>query len=141
LVPFTCGHYLRIGFDRLSFIDDGSTDGTYEFLHRLSSRDPRVSVRRVESPEFEQDILATDAANALIAEGFRLIFPFDDDAFWNIKLRSIRRVAHMAPEGVFAARWTQFVLRRFGSRARPGETPIVALDPTVDSVTVDAAWT
>ena len=54
IVGLLCGHYLRIGFARLSFVDDGSTDGTFEFLSALSRREPRVSVTRVVSPTFDQ---------------------------------------------------------------------------------------
>lgn len=112
ILPYICGHYLRLGFNHLHFIDDGSTDGTLEFLTRLSQRDSRISVRRVETAYFEQSALMTDAANELIEKDYYLIFPFDQDEFWNIELRSIRRAARAIESGVFRAKWAHFVQDR-----------------------------
>ncbi len=112
IVPFLCGHYLRIGFDRLVFVDDGSSDGTFEFLEEISRRDPRVSVRRVDTEHFEQPLLMTAMANALIAEGCRIVFPFDKDEFWNIEVGAIRHAALGSTEGLFLGKWVQFVQDR-----------------------------
>jgi hypothetical protein len=112
ILPYICGHYLRLGFDRLLFIDDGSSDGTFEFLQKLSRREKRVLVRRVDLPDFQQSKLMTGAANELIRQGFHIIFPFDQDEFWNIELCAIRRVARQAPGGLFRGEWTQFVQDR-----------------------------
>jgi len=42
LAPFLCGHYLRAGFAHIAFVDDGSSDGTFQILKRISERTARV---------------------------------------------------------------------------------------------------
>ena len=54
IIPFLCGHYLRLGFERLVFIDDCSSDGTFEFLDNLSRKTSRIEVRRVFHSRLEQ---------------------------------------------------------------------------------------
>jgi hypothetical protein len=87
LVPYICGHYLRCGFELLCFLDDGSTDGTFELLEHVAAVTRRVRVGRVErSDDFRQnqpDVI-TSAVNDLIAEGFDIVLPFDIDEFWNV---------------------------------------------------------
>ncbi|MEY2540422.1 MAG: hypothetical protein QOI22_24 [Verrucomicrobiota bacterium] len=109
LVPFLCGHYLRIGFSQLSFIDDGSSDGTFEFLSELSRRTKRVCVRQVISDQYRQAELMTESANELVARGYQLIVPFDADEFWNITVNDLDRLHALSAEGVFFGRWINFV--------------------------------
>ena len=109
LVPFLCGHYLRIGFDRLAFVDDHSSDGTYEKLRTISAKEPKVSVRRSGGGAFDHSPLMTEAANRVIAEGYEIVFPFDCDEFWNIDARRIYAAAGSAQSGLFVGRWVQFV--------------------------------
>ncbi len=110
IVPFLCGHYLRSGFDRLVFIDDGSTDGTLELLSSIGRRTKQVVVERAGSSAFRQKDLVNAAANAMIAAGYQIIFPFDSDEFWNLDSARIR-IAATQP-GVFVGRWVQFVQDR-----------------------------
>jgi hypothetical protein len=63
IIPFICGHYLRAGFGHIAFIDDGSSDGTFEFLTTLRRRTDRVSVRSVMRDGFEQPDLMNESAN------------------------------------------------------------------------------
>jgi hypothetical protein len=112
IAPFLCGHYLRLGFDRLVFIDDGSEDGTFEFLQRLARREPRIEVERLDLPYYSDPRPVTDATCRLIADGVRLVFPFDSDEFWNIDLAAVRRLCCSTPAGQLVGRWVQFVQLR-----------------------------
>jgi hypothetical protein len=112
LVDFLCGHYLRIGLDRLIFVDDSSSDGTYERLSALGRRQPKVVVLRSDDPVFRQSALMTTIANLAMAEGYPIIFPFDADEFWNIDARQVRLAASSSPSGLFVGRWVQFVQKR-----------------------------
>jgi hypothetical protein len=112
IIPFTCGHYLRLGFSRLIFMDDRSSDGTFEFLKALSRRDPRVVVSRVDIRDTDHgQVLKSAAANELIDEGIRIVFPFDQDEFWNLRLDALRRAAS-AGNGIFAGSFVQFIQSR-----------------------------
>jgi len=108
-----CGHYLRIGIERLVFIDDGSSDGTFERLNRLAGRSRgRIEVERTLSEDYRQPELMTMAANGLIEQGFRLIMPFDADEFWNLSRADLAALmAHPEPRTI-EARWVNFVQRR-----------------------------
>ena len=83
LVPFLCGHYLRVGFDHLHFVDDGSTDGTHELLSQFAARTDRVSVRKVIKDSDQQSELMSAAANTMILDGYQVVVPFDADEFWH----------------------------------------------------------
>lgn len=112
LIPFLCGHYLRMGFSHLAFVDDGSSDGTFETLAWLAARTGRISVRQVRNDVFSQQSLVTDAANRLLADGYRLIVPFDADEFWTASAREFGRLSGDFPEAAFRGRWVNFVQAR-----------------------------
>lgn len=116
LVPFLVGHYLRLGFDRIHFVDDQSSDGTFELLQSISRSNERVTVHQVVHDALRQAEAVSDAANQAISAGFNIIFPFDADEFWNIDLAQIRMVA--TRPGLFVGRWTQFVQGRAERRRR-----------------------
>ena len=118
-VPALVGHYLRLGFDRLLFLDDGSTDGTRELLGALARSDARIRVADVVLRRKGQGPLVTEYANALITEGFHFVFPFDSDEFWNLDLAAVRKVAHRRPNVYFAAYMVQFVQDRRVVRGDP----------------------
>ena len=118
MVSLLCGHYLRLGFGRVSFVDDGSTDGTYEALARMAQRTRRVSVTRVVEDRFLQATLVTAAANSLIEEGFRFIVPFDSDEFWHLSAGDVRRLATRDAPGQVACSTSNFVQSRRVSTPR-----------------------
>jgi glycosyltransferase involved in cell wall biosynthesis len=112
IVPLLCGHYLRLGFGHIEFVDDGSTDGTFELLKEISEKTGRVSVRQVTNENFEQAALVTDAANRLIDGGYRLIFPFDADEFWYMSQKDVQRLAARHEPRCIIARLTNFIQSR-----------------------------
>lgn len=111
IVPMLCGHYLRLGFERIHFIDDGSSDGTYEFLDRLSKKTGRVTLERSLGP-LKHRLTVTRAANTLVEDGFRTIFPFDADEFWNLRISDLRHVAETRKARIIEGYWVNFVQSR-----------------------------
>jgi hypothetical protein len=112
MLPFLCGHYLRVGFDHLRFVDDGSTDGTFEFLTSLANKSNRVSVERVLSNVDDQPGRMTNAANAMIAAGHRIIVPFDSDELWNVTAARLRKAFSAGSDLALLGRWQNFVQMR-----------------------------
>jgi hypothetical protein len=118
IVPFLCGHYLRIGVAKLLFMDDGSKDGTFEWLQRLGRKTGRIEVRRTGHSSFRQPQSISAAANDLRAEGYRLILPFDSDEFWHLDRATLTALVADPRDRVIRAAWTNFVQHR--RRHRPG---------------------
>jgi hypothetical protein len=119
LIPYVCGHYLRIGFGHVAFIDDGSSDGTFEFLSRLARRTQRVSVKRVVEDQFNQRAHVTETANALIAAGYAIIVPFDADEFWCVEAHRLEELLATQPNIAFYGEWVNFVQGRKRLLPRP----------------------
>jgi Glycosyl transferase family 2 len=120
IIPFICGHYLRVGLAHIAFIDDGSTDGTFEFLLSLSRRTERISVRRVLDDEFKQRELMNEAVNSLIEAGYQIVLPFDADEFWNIGgARELEQRFATRQEVAFFGRWLNFVEKADLTYPRP----------------------
>ena len=159
IVPLLCGHYLRAGFKRIHFIDDCSSDGTYEFLAMLSKKTNRVTVKR-EFEEFDQGERVSRAINELVECGYRVIFPFDADEFWNICSSDLRRIAECEEPRKIEGQWLNFVQSRkrlypqplglLSVRHRALPIPGVGMDEvvgrrypfvTIDSVKKVAFWT
>lgn len=110
LVPFLVGHYLRIGFDRIHFVDDQSSDGTFELLRSIEKSNARVKVQRVVHDSLKQAEVMSAAANEAISSGFNIVFPFDADEFWNIDVSQVQAAA--TRPGLFVGCWIQFVQGR-----------------------------
>jgi hypothetical protein len=119
LIPFLCGHYLRIGFGHVAFIDDGSSDGTFEFLSRLAGRTLRVSVKRVFEDQCYQSAHITETANALIAAGYEIIVPFDADEFWCVEAHRLEELLATQSNIAFNGEWVNFVQARKHLLPRP----------------------
>jgi hypothetical protein len=119
IIPFVCGHYLRAGFAHLAFVDDGSSDGTFEFLSSLSSATDRVSVRKVARDRFEQELLMNETTNALIGAGYQIVIPFDADEFWDIRAEELKNRYAAENRVAFFGRWANFVQQRYITTPRP----------------------
>ena len=123
ILPFLIGHYLRAGFDRVCFIDDGSTDGGFELLTAASERTSRVTAARHHSTTFDQERIVNAQVNALIAEGFSLVFPFDADEFWIVDVPGLLPRLEGFDRGcAIHGRWVNFVQAR-----TPAAAPAAAL--------------
>ena len=109
LIGLTGGHYLRMGLGHIRFIDDESSDGTYDLLLRLASKERRISVSQVTHGEFRQAELMSEAANELICRGFSIILPFDVDEFWNVSGPMLEKRYAADPEITFNGKWINFV--------------------------------
>jgi hypothetical protein len=118
LIGLACGHYLRIGLAHIKFIDDGSTDGTYELLTRLSRQEKRISVARVNHTVFRQAELMSEGATELIRRGFSIILPFDADEFWNVSGPDLERRYAPSSEIAFFGQWINFVHRETATMRR-----------------------
>ena len=119
LIGLVCGHYLRIGLTHIRFIDDGSTDGSYEFLSRLAHREKRISLMQVSAPIFRQQELISEAANDLQRCGFTMILPFDIDEFWLVSGPQLEVRYAQHPEISFSGRWINFVQNETATKATP----------------------
>lgn len=121
LIPMLVGHYLRAGFHSVLIIDDGSTDGSREFLADVAGRCPQVDVVFRESPVFDQQQIMNNAAASLLARGHDLLVPFDADEFWMIDAESLGRL--FATDGrprSLHGRWVNFVQSRDAPDEMPG---------------------
>jgi hypothetical protein len=118
MIPFLCGHYFRIGFDRLLFIDDGSSDGSYERLLGLERSTGRVLVKRVFSQVFRQQEAVNSGIADLSDAGFSIIVPFDADEFWAIAPGEVARIRSNPAERKIFGTWTNFIQKRSCQKSR-----------------------
>lgn len=119
LMPFICGHYLRIGFSHIAFVDDGSSDGTFQFLTRLAGCTQRVSVRRIVEDRIRQAFHMTNTTNELIVAGYPIVIPFDADEFWDIRARELEKELAGWKETAFEGKWVNFVQSRTERHSDP----------------------
>src|SRR5690606_3411492 len=94
VVAVAVAHHLGIGVERIHVIDDGSSDGTGELLQALvAAASGRVSYEFVDGEQDPQSRVANAAANRLIAEGARLVVPFDADELWDLSPEALAALA------------------------------------------------
>lgn len=117
ILPLLIGHYLHAGFDRICFVDDGSTDGSRELLGAVSARTRRMTVVDHNASTFDQRRLINDQVNDLIAEGFSLVVPFDMDEFWMLDVPRITSACDFGASCIIRGRWVNFVQARHQAEA------------------------
>jgi glycosyltransferase involved in cell wall biosynthesis len=118
MIPFLCGHYFRIGFDALLFIDDGSSDGSYERLLGLERSTGRIRVKRIFSQVFRQQETINAGIADLSGSGFSIIVPFDADEFWAMAPGEVARIRSNPAERKIFGTWTNFIQKRSCQRSR-----------------------
>ena len=112
VTPLVVAHHLRVGIERIHVIDDGSSDGTTEFLHEIARRTDRVTHHRVVGADDPQLETVSEAGNRLIEEGARLVVPFDADEFWDVTPDLLETwVADERPRSL-TSRWVNFAQSR-----------------------------
>ena len=82
VLPHTVAHLFAQGVDQVLIADNGSDDGTREFLTNAARRDPRIHVAFDAQPAHWQSEKVTRLAHAAGRAGADWIVPFDADEFW-----------------------------------------------------------
>jgi glycosyltransferase involved in cell wall biosynthesis len=103
-------HHHALGAERILVVDNGSTDGTLELLHRLAGDLP-ISVES-DDGEFRQDLAFTKLAREAAGQGAEWVLPIDADEFWVTQGESLGRVLAQAGGGALRVEVVNFVQRR-----------------------------
>jgi len=81
VIDFTIWHHLKQGLDYIIIEDNGSTDGTLEYLTQLAEKDSRVLVFSNTGP-FRQELAFSFLAQHAHSLGCDWVVPFDGDEMW-----------------------------------------------------------
>jgi glycosyltransferase involved in cell wall biosynthesis len=81
VIDFVIYHHLQQGVDLILIADNGSTDGTFEFLTKLSEEDKRIKLYSFPG-EFKQQEIITELSRDAHSFGCEWIIPFDADEMW-----------------------------------------------------------
>jgi glycosyltransferase involved in cell wall biosynthesis len=81
VIDFVIYHHLNQGLDLILIADNGSTDGTFEFLTKLSQEDKRIKLYNFPG-EFQQQEIITELSRDAHSFGCKWIVPFDADEVW-----------------------------------------------------------
>jgi hypothetical protein len=120
IVPLVVAHHLRVGIERIHVIDDGSSDGTSEALTDLARRSGRVTHHRVLVQDDPQLETVSDASNRLIADGARLVVPFDADEFWDLTPEILTSWVRDERPRSLGSHWVNFAQARTHTYPRSG---------------------
>jgi glycosyltransferase involved in cell wall biosynthesis len=81
VIEFCIEHHLAQGLDYIYICDNGSIDGTYEYLLEKSQNDSRVVLIR-ELGDFHQQAIINSLSNMAYQNGCEWVVPFDADELW-----------------------------------------------------------
>jgi glycosyltransferase involved in cell wall biosynthesis len=81
VIEFCIEHHLSQGLDYIYICDNGSTDGTYEYLLKKSNNDSRIILTRGLG-DFHQQAIINNLSNKAYQDGCDWIVPFDADELW-----------------------------------------------------------
>jgi hypothetical protein len=139
MAPLLCGHYLRLGFGRVVFVDDGSSDGTLEVLAQVATTTQRVAVTRLRQDRFGQAELATAEANDLIDDGYQFVLPFDSDELWHLSNARLRDLARQRTPLQALEKQTNFIQCRSVPTANTGSpSEYASIEQTMSPVALRA---
>ena len=81
VIEFCIEHHLAQGLDYIFICDNGSTDGTLEYLQNKSETDERVVLYK-EPGEFHQQSIINHLSALAYSNGCEWVVPFDADEIW-----------------------------------------------------------
>jgi len=81
VIEFCIEHHLAQGLDYIFVCDNGSTDGTLEYLENKSNNDSRV-VLYIEPGQYHQEKIINHLSRLAYEKGCDWVVPFDADELW-----------------------------------------------------------
>jgi len=81
VIEFCIEHHLSQGLDYIFICDNGSTDGTLEYLREKSNNDSRVFLYE-DSGQFHQQKIINHLSGMAYKNGCDWVVPFDADELW-----------------------------------------------------------
>lgn len=111
-------YHLSLGLDRITVVDNGSTDGTDRVLERLSKENHRVTWVRDDGPFLPSRVM-TRMAREAFREGADWVVPIDADEFWYAPKGNFREVLEGSKAGLLVAQAVNFIQRRDQTESSP----------------------
>lgn len=81
VIEFCIEHHLSQGLDYIFICDNGSADGTLEYLRNKSKNDSRVILHE-DSGQFHQQMIINHLSNMAYQNDCTWVVPFDADELW-----------------------------------------------------------
>ena len=110
ILPWVLEHLLEQGVNHMLVADNGSKDGTAEYLLELANREPRLHVAFDHVTAYYQDVKMTNLALAAGRAGADWIVPFDADELWFSRTGSLAQTLRELDADVIGADWYDMVL-------------------------------
>ena len=111
-------HHLGLGVERMLVVDNGSTDGTFELLQRLSGELP-VDLEADDGP-FQQGHAFTRLAHETARRGADWVLPLDADEFWVTSGKPLPALLTRRRAGALKVQVVNFIQRREQLYPDPG---------------------